>query len=115
MCGTTAGQSVSYGSVQDWFDNQTLAISTATSGGTTSLNTIKWNTIADKPGTSSYAAARGGRFDEVHVVVIDAKGTVTGNAGTILEKHLNLSKAKDAEFSVGSPSYWRKYLYNTSE
>ena len=43
------------------------------------------------------------------------KETVTGNAGTILEKHLNLSKAKDAEFSVGSPSYWRKYLYNTSE
>ena len=101
--------------VQDWFDNQTLAISTATSGGTTSLSTIKWNTIADKPGTSSYAAARGGRFDEVHVVVIDAKGTVTGNAGTILEKHLNLSKAKDAECSAGSPSYWRKYLYNNSE
>ena len=47
--------------------------------------------------------------------MIDAKGTVTGNAGTILEKHLNLSKAKDAEFSVGSPAYWRKYLYNTSQ
>ena len=57
----------------------------------------------------------GGRFDEVHVVVIDDKGTITGNAGTILEKHLALSKAKDAEFSVGSPSYWRKYLYTNSE
>ena len=39
---------------------------------------------------------------------------VTGNAGSILEKHLNLSKAKDAEYSVGSPSYWRKYLYTNS-
>ena len=48
-------------------------------------------------------------------MVIDAKGTVSGNAGTILEKHPNLSKAKDAEFSVGSPSYWRKYLYTNSE
>ena len=48
------------------------------------------------------------------MLVIDSKGTVTGNAGTILEKHLSLSKAKDAEFSVGSPSYWRKYLYNNS-
>jgi uncharacterized protein YaiE (UPF0345 family) len=27
----------------------------------------------------------------------------------------SLSKAKDAEFSVGSPSYWRKYLANNSE
>ena len=70
--------------------------------------------IANRPGTSDYVAARGGRFDEVHVVVIDDKGTITGNAGTILEKHLNLSKAKDAEFSVGSPSYWRKYLYTNS-
>jgi len=109
------GTTVNNISVQDWFDQQTLAISTATSGGTTTLSTVKWNTVADKPGTSNYAAARGSRFDEVHVVVIDAKGTVTGNAGTILEKHLSLSKAKDAEFSVGSPSYWRKYLYNNSE
>ena len=43
------------------------------------------------------------------------KGSVTGNAGTVLEKHLGLSKAKDAEFSAGSPSYWRKYLYNNSD
>ena len=54
-------------------------------------------------------------FDEVHVVVIDDKGTITGNAGTILEKNLNLSKAKDAEFSAGSPSYWRKFILNSSD
>ena len=115
----TAGQTTAYGTIAvtgaaDWFDNQTFVTTTATKGGTATETTVKWNTIADKPGTSSYAAARGGRFDEVHVLVIDSKGTVTGNAGTILEKHLNLSKAKDAEFSVGSPSYWRKYLYNNS-
>jgi len=115
----TAGQTVSYGSTavtaeKDWFDSQTFVTTTATKGGTATETTVNWNTIADKPGTSEYAAARGGRFDEVHVLVIDAKGTVTGNAGTILEKHLSLSKAKDAEFSVGSPSYWRKYLYTNS-
>ena len=76
-----------------------------------SVGKLEWDQLANRPGTSEYAASRGGRFDEVHVVVIDDKGTVTGNAGTILEKHLSLSKAKDAEFSVGSPSYWRKYLY----
>ena len=42
------------------------------------------------------------------------KVKVTGNAGTILEKHLSLSKAKDGEYSLGSPSYWRKYTYNNS-
>ena len=61
-----------------------------------------------------FAEARDSRFDEVHVVVIDDEGEVTGNAGTILEKHLSLSKAKDGEYSLGSPSYWRKYLYNNS-
>ena len=96
--------------IVDWFDQQTIATGTATVGGTETLTTIKWNTVADTPGTSDFASSRGSRFDEVHVVVIDGKGSVTGNAGTILEKHLNLSKAKDSEFSVGSPSYWRSYL-----
>ena len=100
---------------KDWFDAQELSLTTATVGGTETVTTTKWNTVAERPTTSEYVSNRGGRFDEVHVVVIDAKGTVTGNAGTILEKHLNLSKAKDAEFSAGSPQYWRKYLETNSE
>ena len=92
---------------RDWFDEQTLTLTGAGS-------TITWNSIVDRPGTSNYAATRNSRFDEVHVLVIDGAGDVTGNAGTILEKHVALSKAKDAEYSVGSTSYWRKYLYNTS-
>jgi hypothetical protein len=113
------GQSVSYGSTsytgrQDWFSQQTVAISTSTVGGATVTSTQDWNTIAGRPGTSQYAADRASRFDEVHVVVIDGEGKVTGNAGTILEKHLSLSKAKNAEFSSGSPSYWRTYLKTNS-
>ena len=77
-------------------------------------STISWSSISERPGTSSFAAARDARFDEVHVVVIDGEGEVTGNPGTILERHLNLSKAKDAEYSLGSTAYWRKYLYNAS-
>ena len=46
--------------------------------------------------------------------MIDGEGKITGNTGTILEKHLNLSKAKGAEFSAGSPSYWRSYLKTNS-
>jgi len=90
----------------DWFETQDINLS---------VGKLEWDQLADAPGTSAYAAARGGRNDEVHVVVIDDKGTVTGNAGTILEKHLNLSKAKDGEYSVGSTSYWRKYLATNSK
>ena len=115
----TAGQAASFATTsytarQDWFSQQTAAVSTSTVGGTTTVVTQAWNTLADRPGTSQYAADRGGRFDEVHVVVIDGDGKITGNTGTILEKHLGLSKATDAEFSAGSTSYWRNYLKDNS-
>ncbi len=105
---TTAGQAITgtgaskaYTEQKDWFEQQNITLSNGF---------LEWDQLADAPGTSTYASARGGRNDEVHVVVIDDKGTITGNAGTILEKHLSLSKAKDGEYSVGSTSYWRKYL-----
>ena len=108
----TAGQTVAFASTtgttqQDWFDNQTIAVNSNT--------TISWNTLADRPGTSTYAEDKGARHDEVHVVVFDADGDVTGNAGTILEKHIALSKASDATYSAGATSYWRKYSAESSE
>ena len=104
--GATLRGTATYTAEKDWFEQQSITLS---------VGSLEWDQLANRPGTSDYASERGGRFDEVHVVVIDDNGTITGNAGTILEKHLNLSKAKDAEFSVGSPSYWRKYLYTNSE
>jgi hypothetical protein len=107
----TNGQSTSFASLAytgelDWFEQQSITLS---------VGSIDWDTISNRPSTSAFVANRGGRFDEVHVLVIDDLGAITGNAGTILEKHLNLSKAKDSEFSVGSPSYWRKYLETNSQ
>ena len=95
--------STSYTSEVDWFSQQYINLDKI-------KTTIQWNNIAQAPGTSAFAEPRGSRFDEVHVVLIDDLGTITGNAGTILEKHLGLSKATDAEFSAGSTSYWRKYI-----
>jgi len=113
--GTATGISTSVNATSDWFDAQDIAVSTSTVGIGTSTKNIKWNTLVDRPGTSDFAAARGARFDELHVIVLDGEGKITGNSGTILEKHISLSKAKDAEFSAGSPSYWRKYLKSNSE
>ena len=100
-----------YSNSVDWFDTQTVQISS------TGISTVtyKWNALAGRPGTSSFAESRKSKNDEVHVIVFDGNGAITGTVGTVLEKHLSLSKAKDAVFSAGSPSYWRKYLYNNSE
>ncbi len=107
----TAGQSVAWATAtgttqQDWYDNQSIELTNTS---------ISWNTLAERPSTSSYASAKGSRFDELHLVVIDDTGEVTGNAGTILEKHTSLSKAKDAQYSAGATSYWRKYTSEISE
>ena len=98
--GVTLGSAAYTGEI-DWFSQQNITLTNSN---------IQWNNLAPAPGTSAFAEPRGSRFDEVHVVVIDDLGTITGNAGTILEKHLGLSKATDAEFSAGSTSYWRKYI-----
>ena len=99
--------SVVAGGASDWFDDQTISVQ----GGRTKVN---WNSLANRPTTTEFARTRNARFDEFHIVIFDDTGDVTGNAGTILEKNLGMSKGTDAEFSAGTPSYWRKYLANTS-
>ena len=97
---------LSYTGEKDWFDNQWITLNDG--------QKIYWNTLADRPGTSSYAAERNSRNDEIHVVVHDDLGKVTGNAGTLIDKFVATSKAKDAIYSVGDAAYWRKVLQQAS-
>lgn len=101
VASTTVGSTEA--DVVDWYDQQTLSLSNAA---------ISWRTIASKPGTSQYAADRNALNDEIHVVVVDDTGEVTGVQGTILEKHIGLSKATDAVSAINSPQkiWWRNYL-----
>lgn len=89
--------------VLDWYDNQTIELSNTS---------ILWRSIAPKPGTTQFASERNSRSDEIHVVVIDDTGVVTGIQGNILEKHIGLSKASDAISAVNSPQkiWWKNYL-----
>ncbi len=103
--GVTFNRSIRSNTAADWFDSQKITFT----GGE-----IFWNQLADRPGTSQYADSRNARFDEVHVVVIDDDGSISGNPGTILEKHLNLSKAEDGQFESGSASYYRAYVASGS-
>jgi len=84
----------------------------------------KYSTLfSSAPSTSAYASKVGGSNDQMHLVVIDEDGLLSGERGTILETFGFVSLAIDATYDDGSPAYLSsvirqksKYLYvgNTS-
>ena len=90
----------------DWYQQQTLGLSNSN---------LYWKNVAPAPSTSAYAKERNSRFDEVHVVVVDDTGSVTGTAGNILEKWTGLSKALDAKISPSTATYYKDYIANYSD
>jgi hypothetical protein len=67
------------------------------------------------PGTSSYASARSGSNDEMHVVVIDQDGLLTGTTGTVLERYAFVSKGSDAKNTDGSSNFVKDVINERSE
>ena len=66
------------------------------------------------PGTSTYASTRGGSGDELHVVVVDEDGEITGSTNTVLEKYYALSKASDAKSDIGGSNYYKDIINERS-
>ena len=79
------------------------------------LPSQKWVNVAPRPGTSSFATANGGFRDEMHILVIDVDGKITGNAGTLLERYIGVSKAADSKSSVGEANYYVEVIQQKSE
>jgi hypothetical protein len=85
-----------------------------------SANTTLFNSWTYKsyftstPGTSSQATASGGSNDEMHVIVIDTGGLITGTAGTVLETYPFISKASDGTLN-GSSTYYKQVIFNNSK
>jgi len=69
------------------------------------------------PGTSTYASTRAsaGVTDEMHIVVLDEDGSISGTPGTILEQYEAVSKASDARDEFGASNYYVTVLENQSE
>ena len=67
------------------------------------------------PGTSEFAAADGASDDELHIIVIDAGGYFTGQAGTILERFAGVSKASNAKDSLGRSNYYKTVINQRSQ
>jgi len=90
----------------DWYGEQTLGLTNST---------VYWKSIAEKPGTSQYASERSAANDEIHVVVVDDTGAVTGAAGNIVEKFTYLTKSSDGITSPTESVYYKDYLARISE
>ena len=74
-----------------------------------------YDQVAGAPGTSPYASARSGVNDEIHVIVVDEDGGITGTANTVLEVYEKLSKASDAKSPQGDSIYYPTAILNKSK
>lgn len=90
---------------QDWYDLQDVGLNNSD---------LLWKEVAERPRTSNFATNRSGKNDEIHIVVIDDKGTISGTPGTILEKFVGLSKAVDATSSTSGPIYYKNFIADNS-
>ena len=75
----------------------------------------KWVNIAARPGTSLYATDKGAYNDELHIIVLDGDGQLTGTPNTLLERFVAVSKATDAKSTVGENNYYANVLKQTSQ
>ena len=69
------------------------------------------------PGQSTYVSTYGNTSanDELHVVVTDALGQITGTPGQVLEVFTGLSRATDAKTSDGSTNYYVDVINKSSQ
>ena len=74
-----------------------------------------YDLVASAPGTSSYVSDRGGSNDELHIVVTDNDGDITGKVGEVLEVYDSVSKASDGKTPQGDDNYYPNVVYNKSE
>ena len=90
----------------------------AVDGSSTPVNVDRFWRYYDQfdraPGTSAYALAEGGSNDEMHIIVLDRGGVITGTAGTVIEKWDAVSKGSDAKTPEGNANYYPDVLYNSS-
>lgn len=74
-----------------------------------------YDLVSGAPGTTAYTSARGGSNDEIHVVVVDEDGGITGTAGEVLEVYDSVSVAGDAKTPQGDSNYYKDVIYNRSQ
>ena len=74
-----------------------------------------YDSVDRAPGTSTFVSERSGSGDEIHVVVVDEDGGISGTPGRVLEAFSSLSKAADAKTPQGDINYYPEVIYNKSQ
>jgi hypothetical protein len=73
-----------------------------------------YDSVDRAPGTTVWTANRGGSGDEIHVVVVDEDGVISGEPGRVIEAFPNMSKASDAKTPQGDNNYYADVIFNKS-
>ena len=74
-----------------------------------------YNLFDKAPGTSASATAASGSADEIHVVVVDEDGVISGKQHEVLETYGFVSCASDAKDAQGAANYYKTKINNESE
>ena len=99
-------------------------LKTAISGGTQVRRRWRFYDLFDAaPGTSTYATGKGLTNDEMHVVVYDTTGDISGfrvdtngeRTNAVLETFAFVSQAASAKTAQGGTNYYPDVIYNQSE
>ena len=88
---------------------------TITNGGKIRRRWRFYDSVGGAPATSAFVSERSGVNDEIHVVVVDEDGTITGVPGSVLETYEKLSKAADAKSPQGDTNYYSNVIYTKSQ
>lgn len=66
------------------------------------------------PGTTSYGLSKEITDDEMHIVVADRDGNISGVRGNVLEKFASVSKASDAKGENGGTNFYKNVINEQS-
>lgn len=86
-------------------------------GAAAATGTRRWEFFGEfdsAPGTSTNGSALGASGDELHVVIQDRTGEITGTANTVLEKFGYLSKGSNAKADSGGSNYYKDIINDRS-
>ena len=76
----------------------------------------EFHDLFDKaPGISAGQSAVSGAADEVHVVVVDEDGSISGTPQSVLETHGFLSLASDSKDASGRSNYYKNVIARDSQ
>jgi hypothetical protein len=101
------------------FTNNTGALSETANSSATVLWEYR-DAVDSRPSSTRFALTKASAtsnaviYDELHVIVADEDGGITGTAGTVLEKFTGLSKASDAFSQSGVSNYYKNYINTNS-